>query len=77
MSVFHPIFRFHRIYEIQPEWLREYGISVLLLDVDNTLTTHDNPPFLPFSHWFFGSLGLIHMAVSPIIVSGRVVATTA
>ena len=43
MSVFHPIFRFHRIYEIQPEWLREYGISVLLLDVDNTLTTHDNP----------------------------------
>ena len=32
---------------------------------------------LPRSHPFLGSLGLIHIAVSPMIVSGRVVATTA
>ena len=33
--------------------------------------------FRPFSHWFLGSFGLIHIAVSPMMVSGRVVATTA
>lgn len=29
--------------DITPEWLRENGIEGLLLDIDNTLTTHDNP----------------------------------
>lgn len=28
---------------ISPELLREMGIKGLLLDIDNTLTTHDNP----------------------------------
>lgn len=43
MSVFYPDFSFRRVTEISPEWLCAHGISVLLLDVDNTLTTHDNP----------------------------------
>lgn len=43
MSVFYPEFRFRRIYELTPEWLQQHHISVLLLDVDNTLTDHDNP----------------------------------
>lgn len=43
MSLFEPVFRFDRVWEITPEWTRARGFSVLLLDVDNTLTTHDNP----------------------------------
>jgi hypothetical protein len=33
----------HRIYQLTPEILKKYGIKGLLLDLDNTLTTHDNP----------------------------------
>lgn len=38
-----PDYRFKRVWEIEPGWLAEKGIRLLLLDVDNTLTTHDNP----------------------------------
>ena len=43
MSLFYPCYRFHRVWEISPEWFAAQGILVALLDVDNTLTTHDNP----------------------------------
>ena len=43
MSLFYPCYRFRRIWEIAPEWFTVHQISVVLLDVDNTLTTHDNP----------------------------------
>ncbi len=43
MSVFHPNHMFTRIYDIPTEFLVKYGITTLLLDVDNTLTTHSNP----------------------------------
>lgn len=43
MSIFDPGYIFHRAYEIAPQWLAAKGISVLLLDVDNTLTLHDAP----------------------------------
>lgn len=43
MSLFYPCYRFRRIWEITPEWFADHQISVVLLDVDNTLTTHDNP----------------------------------
>ena len=33
----------HRISDIPLDFLREKGIKALLLDVDNTLTTHNNP----------------------------------
>lgn len=33
----------HRIWNLSPEWLKLHKIKVLLLDVDNTLTTHNNP----------------------------------
>lgn len=36
-------FAFWRVTEITPEFLRENNIKGLLLDLDNTLTTHDNP----------------------------------
>ena len=34
---------FSRITAIPPQYLREQGITALVLDIDNTLTTHDNP----------------------------------
>ncbi len=43
MSIFFPHWDFHRIYEIPTEFFRLRGVKVALLDVDNTLTTHDNP----------------------------------
>lgn len=55
MALFHPDYRFRRVWDIPPEWLREKGISVLLLDVDNTLTTHDNPDVADGVHdWIAG-----------------------
>lgn len=43
----YPAYRFRRIWEISPQWLAQKKIAVLLLDVDNTLTTHDNPQVDP------------------------------
>ena len=43
MSLFYPDYSFRRIYEIPTRFFLEQGIRVLFLDVDNTLTTHDNP----------------------------------
>ena len=43
MSVLYPHFDFHRIYEIPVSFWKDRGITALLLDVDNTLTTHNNP----------------------------------
>lgn len=33
----------HSVCQITPELLRSMGVRGLLLDIDNTLTTHDNP----------------------------------
>ncbi len=43
MSLFLPDYAFHRIYDIPLSFFREHAISALVLDVDNTLTTHNNP----------------------------------
>ena len=36
-------FAFRKTVDIKPGFLREHGIKGLILDVDNTLTTHDHP----------------------------------
>lgn len=36
-------FAFWRVTEVSPEFLKSQNIRGLLLDLDNTLTTHDNP----------------------------------
>ncbi len=36
-------FAFRKTVDITPGFLREHGIKGLILDVDNTLTTHDHP----------------------------------
>ncbi|MGN0622301.1 MAG: YqeG family HAD IIIA-type phosphatase [Porcipelethomonas sp.] len=41
--LFRSDFAFRSVLEITPEFLAENNIRGLLLDLDNTLTTHDNP----------------------------------
>lgn len=43
MKLYHPDYIFRKTINIKPEFLKELGITNLLLDVDNTLTTHGNP----------------------------------
>lgn len=43
MSIFYPNHMFHRVYDIPTAFLTERGITTLLLDIDNTLTTDNNP----------------------------------
>ena len=43
MALFLPTYAYKRVTDLSPEFFTEKGIKCLLLDVDNTLTTHDNP----------------------------------
>ena len=43
MPLFLPRLMLGKMTDITPELLRGLGISALLLDIDNTMTTHDNP----------------------------------
>lgn len=41
--IFYPDIIYKRIYDIKYEDLEKMGVKALVLDVDNTLTTHNNP----------------------------------
>ncbi|MCI8622356.1 MAG: YqeG family HAD IIIA-type phosphatase [Provencibacterium sp.] len=41
--MFYPTYRFRSVCDISPTFLLEKGLRNLVLDVDNTLTTHDHP----------------------------------
>jgi len=43
MPILAPDHWFHRVTDIPAEFFLEKGIRLIALDVDNTLTTHDNP----------------------------------
>ena len=43
MPLFAPRLMLGKMIDITPELLRTLGIEALLLDIDNTMTTHDNP----------------------------------
>ena len=43
MMLFRPTYVFDKIGEVTPEFLRRKHIKGLILDLDNTLTTHNNP----------------------------------
>lgn len=43
MGIFKPNYFYDKIWDISPQFLLENNIKCVLLDVDNTLTTHDNP----------------------------------
>ncbi len=52
MSLLLPDYLFRRIYEIPLSFFQQHGITALVLDVDNTLTTHNNPvPRRRVQHW--------------------------
>ena len=41
--LFTPTRAYKSILSVTPEILRELGVTALILDIDNTMTTHDNP----------------------------------
>lgn len=43
MRLFKPIKRLDKMIDISPEMLKDIGCKALLLDIDNTMTTHNNP----------------------------------
>ena len=43
MAFFKPRERRDKMIDITPEWLAAIGVNCLLLDIDNTMTTHNNP----------------------------------
>ena len=43
MALFFPTVRISKAYEITGCQLKQMGVAGLILDIDNTLTTHDNP----------------------------------
>lgn len=43
MSLFYPSIMLNHISDISPEQLKKLKITALMLDVDNTLATHNNP----------------------------------
>lgn len=43
MAIFKPTFALKSVLEITPQALAVHDINALILDLDNTLTTHDNP----------------------------------
>lgn len=43
MAIFKPTYALKSVLEITPNALKRRGIKALVLDLDNTLTTHDNP----------------------------------
>lgn len=52
MNYFYPHAMAQRVYQITPQLLKSWGVKGLILDIDNTLTTHDNPiPNAGVSAW--------------------------
>ena len=52
---------------ITPEMLRDMGIRGLLLDIDNTLTTHDNPVPAPgVMEWVVSGCGWCLTTTRPV-----------
>ena len=43
MAIFKPKKRIDKMIDITPAMLREMDVKALLLDIDNTMTTHNNP----------------------------------
>ena len=43
MAFFKPKMRIDKMIHITPEMMNSVGAKALLLDIDNTMTTHDNP----------------------------------
>lgn len=52
MGILHPDYLYRRIEDIPVDALARRGIRAAVLDLDNTLSTHDNPiPAAPALYW--------------------------
>lgn len=52
MFLLFPHKRFQRITEIRPQLLTDIGIKAIILDIDNTMATHDHPiPAIGVFEW--------------------------
>lgn len=43
MALFRPNMKIGKMIDLTPAMMHEFGIRALLLDIDNTMTTHNNP----------------------------------
>ncbi len=70
MGIFKPNYFYDKIWDISVEFLVDNKIKCVLLDVDNTLTTHDNPnPHEKALSW----LNEIKAAdIVPVIISNNI-----
>ena len=67
MALFKPQMRIGKMIDLTPEMLRSAGIRAVLLDIDNTMTTHNNPdPAEGVRDWIdrMKSQGFLLMVVS-------------
>ncbi len=67
MALFKPRLRIGKMIDITADMMNSAGIKALLLDIDNTMTTHNNPvPAEGVMEWVNGmkSLGFTLMVVS-------------
>lgn len=70
MSFFKPNYFFDKVWDISPEFLNKNNIKCVLLDVDNTLTTHDNPnPHEMAVSWLEA---IKKTGIKPIIISNNI-----
>ena len=52
MFLLFPHKRFYRITEIRPQLLTDIGVKAIILDIDNTMATHDHPiPAIGVFEW--------------------------
>ena len=67
MALFKPKMRIGKMIDLTPQILNDAGVRALLLDIDNTMTTHDNPvPADGVTEWIemMKSEGFLLMVVS-------------
>ena len=69
MSLFKPTYFFDKIWDISIDFLKEENFKCVILDVDNTLTTHDNPvPHEKILNWLED---VKNSGIIPIILSNN------
>ena len=69
MGIFKPNYFYDKIWDIPVSFLKESNFKCVLLDVDNTLTTHDNPT--PRDEVFLWLDEIKREGIIPVIVSNN------
>ncbi len=75
MSIFKADYFYNRIWDISTDFLEREEIKCVLLDVDNTLTTHDNPDIHPLAQKWLDSINSV--GIIPVVISNNIEARVA